>query len=147
MPRPSILALDLEGTLISNAASQIPRPGLFRFLEQCHELFPRVVMFTTVDEPRFRRIAELLVQEGLVPPWFAELEHVTWSGSTKDLVCIADGGVRDTLLVDDFVGYVHPGQQSQWVEVKCFAHPYSDLDLGLSEVVAVLKQRLADPIA
>ena len=29
--RPSILALDLEGTLISNAVSQIPRPGLYNF--------------------------------------------------------------------------------------------------------------------
>lgn len=31
--RPTILALDLEGTLISNAISQIPRPGLKTFLE------------------------------------------------------------------------------------------------------------------
>ena len=28
-----VIALDLEGTLISNAHSQIPRPGLYRFLE------------------------------------------------------------------------------------------------------------------
>jgi hypothetical protein len=31
--KPTILALDLEGTLISNAISQIPRPGLHCFLE------------------------------------------------------------------------------------------------------------------
>lgn len=32
MMRPTVLALDLEGTLISNAMSQIPRPGLHAFL-------------------------------------------------------------------------------------------------------------------
>jgi hypothetical protein len=142
MIRPTVLALDLEGTLISNAASQIPRPGLFRFLEQCHALFPRVVMFTTVDEPRFRRIAELLVQEGLAPPWFAALEHVTWSGSTKDLANIVGADLQATLLVDDFAGYVHPGQHSQWVEAQCFAHPYSDLDTVLADVVEQLHRRL-----
>lgn len=29
---PTILAMDLEGTLISNVVSQIPRPGLLDFL-------------------------------------------------------------------------------------------------------------------
>lgn len=29
------IALDLEGTLISNAVSQFPRPGLFDFLTFC----------------------------------------------------------------------------------------------------------------
>jgi hypothetical protein len=33
--RISVLALDLEGTLISNAVSQFPRPGLLAFLECC----------------------------------------------------------------------------------------------------------------
>lgn len=32
--RPTILALDLEGTLISTAYSQIPQPGLRHFLTQ-----------------------------------------------------------------------------------------------------------------
>jgi hypothetical protein len=58
-----VLALDLEGTLISNAMSQIPRPGLANFLTRCAEIFPRIVMFTTVKEDRFRRIARLLVDE------------------------------------------------------------------------------------
>jgi hypothetical protein len=30
-----VIALDLEGTLISNARRQIPRPGLYQFLEAC----------------------------------------------------------------------------------------------------------------
>ena len=38
-----VLALDLEGTLVSNAMSQIARPGLRDFLEFCGEAFPRIV--------------------------------------------------------------------------------------------------------
>jgi len=59
--RPTILALDLEGTLISNAVSQIPRPGLYQFLEVAHELFEHLVIYTTVPEAAFRRISRLLV--------------------------------------------------------------------------------------
>jgi hypothetical protein len=59
------IALDLEGTLISNAVSQFPRPGLFTFLEYCHQNFVgiasrfenRLVIFTAVNEVRFRSIA------------------------------------------------------------------------------------------
>ncbi len=46
--KPTILALDLEGTLISNAISQIPRPGLYRFQEDIQLLFDQLMMFTTV---------------------------------------------------------------------------------------------------
>ena len=41
-----VLALELEGTLISNAVSQIAWPGLFDFLEDCRKLFPRIVIRT-----------------------------------------------------------------------------------------------------
>lgn len=51
--RPTILALDLEGTLISNAVSQIPRPGLYSFLEHVQGQFDQLVMFTTVEEGLF----------------------------------------------------------------------------------------------
>jgi hypothetical protein len=52
---PRVLALDLEGTLISNAASQIPRPGLYEFLASCQQLFQRIVIFTTVSEAKLYR--------------------------------------------------------------------------------------------
>ena len=71
-----VLALDLEGTLISNAVSQIARPGLFDFLEDCRELFPRIVIFTSVNEERFRAIANLLTTEGYAPNWFADIEYI-----------------------------------------------------------------------
>jgi len=38
------LALDLEGTLILNAASPFPRPGLNDFLEFCHLRFSSIVV-------------------------------------------------------------------------------------------------------
>lgn len=142
MPRPNILALDLEGTLISNAASQIPRPGLSEFLIQCREIFPRIVMYTTVSEARFRPIAELLVNEGLAPSWFAQIEYVQWTGTTKDLARIRGATVQQCVLVDDFEGYVHPGQRSQWVRIDCFEHPYEQSDLGLVGALQELRQRL-----
>jgi NLI interacting factor-like phosphatase len=61
------IALDLEGTLISNAVSQFPRPGLFTFLEYCHENFDRLVMFTAVNEVRFRSIARILFRAADIP--------------------------------------------------------------------------------
>lgn len=138
----TVLALDLEGTLISNAVSQIARPGLFNFLTRCMELVPRVVMFTTVPERRFREVAMLLVQEGQAPEWFADLEYVFWSGPTKDLNFIHGTGVREALLVDDFEAYVHPGQEQQWVLVDHFDYPYRDTDTGLVEALKVLEQKL-----
>lgn len=77
MSRIEVLALDVEGTLISNAMSQIPREGLRGFLEKCSELVPRIVIFTAVREEKFREIADRLVAESLAPAWFNELEYVT----------------------------------------------------------------------
>lgn len=142
MPRISVLALDLEGTLISNAISQIPRPGLLSFLISCGALFPRIVMYTTVREARFRAIARLLVSEGVAPDWFAELEVVDWTGQTKDLALISGTALEDCLLLDDFEGYVHPGQRKQWVRVACFSHPYATSDRELENTLLELKHRI-----
>lgn len=143
MPRPSVLALDLEGTLISNAVSQIPRPGLLNFLERCRELLPRIVMFTTVNETRFRAIADLLIQEHAAPAWFAQLEYVSWEGATKDLALIPNAAAEDCLLLDDFEAYVHPGQHAQWICIESFAHPYEASDTELTKALEVLRIRLS----
>jgi hypothetical protein len=143
MATPTVLALDLEGTLISNAMSQIPRPGLGAFLQRCRELFPRVVMFTTVREDRFRQIARLLVDEGIAPPWFADVEYIHWRGDTKDLSFIGDVAPEETLLVDDYEIYVHPGQESQWVRIDYFAAPYDESDAAFDRVICELQARLA----
>ncbi len=67
------IALDLEGTLISNAVSQFPRPGLLTFLEYCHQNFvgvasrfdTRLVIFTAVNEVRFRSISRTLDEKAI----------------------------------------------------------------------------------
>jgi hypothetical protein len=69
------IALDVEGTLISNAVSQFPRPGLFTFLEYCHQNFDRLVIFTAVNEVRFRSISRTLAEAGDVPVWFVIFNH------------------------------------------------------------------------
>lgn len=97
-----MLALDLEGTLISNAVSQIPRPGLFEFLEKVSQIFERLVIYTTVREEKFREIAALLSSEGHVPSWFVEPEYIAWSGETKNLRCAPGIDVHQVLLVGDF---------------------------------------------
>jgi NLI interacting factor-like phosphatase. len=138
-----VLALDLEGTLISNAVSQIARPGLYDFLEDCRKLFPRIVIFTSVNEERFRSIATLLITEGYAPNWFAEIEYISWSGETKNLIFVDGALPEEILLVDDYEKYIHPGQESQWIKAPQFDYPYSDDDLSLREVLRHLRIRVA----
>lgn len=137
----NVIALDLEGTLISNAMSQIPRPWLGEFLEACKSICPRVVIFTTVNEPLFRNIARVLVEENVVPHWFCEIEYVNWVGPTKNLEFISSSNPKEVVLVDDFHIYIHPGQESSWIEIKQFEYPYQESELELQRVFEVLKQR------
>ncbi|WP_329749543.1 NIF family HAD-type phosphatase [Stenotrophomonas maltophilia] len=139
--KPSILALDLEGTLISNAISQIPRPGLCRFLEDVRSHVSQLMMFTTVPEERFRSIADLLVREGSAPPWFASIEYIHWTGSTKDLR-LATPKLGAALLLDDHRPYVHPGQEHLWVQIPLFASPYPSEDEGLAIALRLLLDRI-----
>ena len=90
-----VLALDLEGTLISNAMSQIARLGLRDFLEFCGAAFPRLAMYTFISEDRFRQIARMLVNEGSAPGWFDALEYIEWGGTIKDLRRIAGADGRN----------------------------------------------------
>lgn len=139
--RPNVLALDLEGTLISNAMSQIPRPGLFAFLERCSELFPRLMVFTAISETRFRPIARMLAGEGSAPAWFGEVERVDWAGPTKDLA-YTGLPVIEVLLVDDLPAYVHPGQEDRWIPISPFSSPYPDDDAGLAVALVQIERRL-----
>lgn len=127
----NVIALDLEGTLISNAMSQIPRPWLGEFLTACKSICPRIVIFTTVKEPLFRNIARSLAEEKVVPEWFSEIEYVNWVGPTKNLNFISSS----TPI------YIHPGQESSWVEIKQFEYPYQESKPELQRIFEVLKQR------
>ena len=133
-----VLALDLEGTLISNAVSQIPRRGLHEFLAECVERFPRVAMFTTVPEARFRAIARTLADEGAVPEWFPDLEYVHWHGVIKNLGFITDAPLERTILVDDCGDVIQPAQMEQWISVPLFEHPYEEPGCVLEEVLTRL---------
>lgn len=139
--RPTILAMDLEGTLISNAVSQIPRPGLHEFLESAKSLFDGLVIFTTVPEPRFREIAGLLACEGAVPGWFTDLPYIDWTGPTKDLAYVSQT-IGSAWLLDDYAPYVQPGQEHCWIPVQLFCSPYLGDDAGLTFAIATIRKRL-----
>lgn len=134
----TVLALDLEGTLISNAVSQFPRPGLRHFLDQVNNHFPRIVIFTAVREEVFRSIARELVCTGDVPDWFAGLEYVKWDGSKKDLRFIENSSIDEVLLLDDYEGYVLEEQRQHWVAIPKFESPYASDDCELTRILQEL---------
>jgi hypothetical protein len=123
-----VIALDLEGTLISNAMSQFPRRGLRQFLDFCGWAAPRVVVYTAVREARARTILCTLVREGMAPAWFGDVEYIHWSGPFKDLRFIPECAPGRALLVDDHADYVHPSQRDQWIQVMPFVAPYTTDD-------------------
>ena len=134
-----VLALDLEGTLISNAMSQIARPGLRDFLVFCGAAFPRLVMYTFISEDRFRQIARILVNEGSAPGWFDALEYIEWDGEIKDLRRIAGADPERTVIVDDYEPYIHPRQRRQWVAIRPFDAPYPEEDRELLRIRTILE--------
>lgn len=140
--RRNVIALDLEGTLISNAMSQIPRPGLYSFLESCRGLTPHIVLFTFVRTALVVQIVEQLVADGFAPEWFRQTECIEWTGATKNLAFIPDCDVESAVLVDDLSGYVHPGQESHWLPVPSFSAPYPPDDRALDDVALALRSRL-----
>ena len=99
----------------------------------------RIVMFTTVDEASFRKIAQSLVEEGFAPDWFATLECVQWHGETKDLRFVMDANWQEVILVDDFEKFVHPGQEAQWLQIVHFDYPYPQSDTGLMQTLITLE--------
>lgn len=129
-----MLALDLEGTLISNAMSQIPRPGLYLFLDKCSKKFNRIVIFTAISEKRFQTIAKLLVEENLTPDWFEDMEYINWKGKFKDLKFIPQSKIEDIIIVDDRVEYILPTQMKNWIYIPEFAAPYPSDDYDLANL-------------
>lgn len=133
-----VIALDLEGTLVSNAVSQIARAGLYEFLQECRNLCSRIVIFTSVQEALFYQIATTLAEEKFAPAWFQDIEYIHWSGTLKDLRFIKDADPDQCVLVDDFCGYICQEQMSRWIEIKQFSHPYRE-DGELKIVLQKLK--------
>lgn len=142
-----VIALDLEGTLISGAVSQFPRPGLFQFLDFCFRRAERVALFTSVREELAREIMSRLVADGLAPAAAdSRIEYVHWPRTGhKDLGFVADASIEDIVLIDDQERYIRPDQQGQWVPVAEFdpqfeEPPYTDPpDRELERVETVLE--------
>jgi hypothetical protein len=135
-----LLCMDLEGTLISNAVSQIPRPGLYAFLESVAEVCD-LMLYTSVSSERVNAIRNLLVKEGVAPAWFLGLSVCHPSGTIKDK---ARCGRSDALLLDDQAAVVAPGEEGWWVPIAEYMPPYSDHDRELIEALATIKSRLGE---
>ncbi len=142
MKKIDTIALDLEGTLISNAVSQFPRPGLFEFLEFCRNNFSRVVVYTAVREELSRRIMRLLVSEGVAPAWFADIPYVDWDLNFKDLRNIPGADPENCLIVDDNRDYIMDEQYDQWIEIAKFESPYSQEDRELDQIRGSILDRI-----
>lgn len=145
--RGKVLALDLEGTLVSNAVSCLPRPGLAEFLAWCLATFERVILFTYVDPGRARWVLDALEACGEIPAEAAaSVEILAWeyrSLEFKDLGLIPGAAVEDCFLVDDNEGFVLPDQKHRWVGIAEWERPYPDTDRELDRVRRVLMRRLA----
>ena len=113
-----VLALDLERTLVDDARSARPRPGLREFLAFCDDRFGRVAVFTTVEEADARAVIEDLADRGYVAPGLlARLEYVKWTGTHKSLEFVPAASPDEVLLVDDDAGWIRPDQRERWVAI------------------------------
>ena len=139
-----IIALDIEGTIISNAISIFPRPGLNTFLEFLDASFSRIVVMTALEERIFRKIAKILCDEGTTPLWFNDLEYYSWKGQHelkyKDLRCIPDSDIQSVIIIDDMEEYIHPDQKQFWIQVQPFSAPYSKKDKELFRMIKILSK-------
>lgn len=133
-----LLCLDLEGTLISNAVSQIPRPGLYRFLMRVSEVCD-LMIYTSVSSERVNAIRSLLVEEQVAPAWFADLPVIHPEGTIKFK---DECGRADALLLDDQRGVIAPGEESWWFPIPEYIPPYSQQDRELEKALVAVKSRV-----
>ena len=141
MPNETTIALDLEGTLISNAVSQFPRPGLRVFLDSCEERFNRVCVYTAVRDVVCVPIIKTMVDEQNAPSWLLETELVQWDRTVKDLSNISNSEIKDCLILDDNPDYIVESQVSKWIQIEKFSSPYPDSDRELERVQSVIEKR------
>lgn len=144
MQRLTTIALDLEGTLISNAVSQFPRPGLKAFLQFCRDNFASVYIYTAVRDSTCVPIVETLIDDDLAPAWLADIPFVQWDRSVKDLNNVPNCDPDACLLLDDNRDYVVDSQIDQWIAIDKFQSPYPDTDAELARVQGVISERLSN---
>lgn len=137
----TLVCLDLEGTLISNAVSQIPRSNLYSFLTEVRA-FAQLVLFTSVSPARTREIQRLLISEGTVPHWFGELDALHPAQTVKQINQAVDYAPRAKryFLIDDHASCIEENHRDWWIEVNEFLPPY-DKDEELLRVLSVLRKK------
>ncbi len=142
MKQKILICLDIEGTLVSNAVSQIPRPHLHHFLTEVKK-FADLVLYTSVSSDRTRKIQNLLVDEDVVPGWFKKLDALHPIGTTKPkavAVSYAPNASR-IFLVDDQKACIEEIEEDWWVAVHEYLPPYDADDEELLRVLGDLKIR------
>lgn len=140
----TVLALDLERTLISDAMNREPRPGLFAFLLFCVQNFQRVVLLTSVNRTTALEVLRELQAQGCVPAEFVDaVEYIEWDGRHKDLRFVRGAAMEDILFVDDDPAWVMPGQEAQYIAIVEY-DPYlvQGEDTELQRVRTVLEKIL-----
>jgi hypothetical protein len=142
-----LFCVDLEGTLISNAVSQIPRPGLFSFLEFLRQ-HGDLVLYTSVSPGRTRDVQKLLVSERSAPEWFIDLDSLhPEPGKTKKYRSVAERYQSDKLeyyLIDDQFTCVDESEKDWWVLASEFLPPYRIDDFELAKVESHLLERMGN---
>lgn len=158
-----VLALDLEATLVSNAMSQFPRPGLYDFLELCRRHFDEVVLFTAVRSVRARQVLENLSTDESAPEWFSKIRIVPWSIDPdyasehlilltdvyKDLSFVSDMyeegevEVENIWIVDDDEMWINPAQKDQWIPIKEFVYKEPVIDQELKRLSVLFKEKFS----
>lgn len=129
MPRLSLILLDLEGTLISNAVSVFPRPQLKEFLVAVAECADVVAIYSAAPATRVRQIIDILADEGGVPEWLRDVAvHYAHDG-VKDLSRF--GPPLDRLVLMDDLPTCPEDQRHRWIQVPAFEYPFADDDIGL----------------
>lgn len=131
-----ILALDLEGTLIDNALDNVPRSGLYNFLEFCKSKFERIVIMTAIDIKTFINTKNILIENNFVPDWFANIEYINYHdlpesnfGEFKDLRCISMDNPGVALIIDDMESNIRENQKQNWIFIRTFYGSSSDNEL------------------
>jgi len=126
-----VIALDIEGTLISNAYHCEARPGLYGFARFCLERFERIAIFTAVPEDTALEVLERLVDGGHLPPEFLHRwKYIDWIGVKKDLIFIENAEPGEILIVDDDEHRIVNSQKDRWIPVTPYYGGDEDAEPG-----------------
>ncbi|WP_420390565.1 NIF family HAD-type phosphatase [Marinobacter sp.] len=136
-----LVCLDLEGTLISNAVSQIPRPGLYNFLQQTSAIAD-LILYTSVSRERTVAIKRTLVSERSAPQWFLKLDSIHPEATIKSKHLVPDvSRYSDSVLVDDQRAVIADGEFDWWIPIVEFQPPYSQEDRELEHLLEAVRER------